>query len=143
MQYEDIVAMFSRDIENQGYDIEWVFGLDVPAITQHKRELIISSKECCTPFYLQHELIHILFKHVGRLNAFNGNDERNPNEAEANKNAIFRILTFHRDHNWEPNVQNIMEWYGIPSYLENEVECQIVDVYEFTPYDNGIQTMHI
>lgn len=121
MELEDIIGMFARDIESQDYTVEWVGNLEVPAIIVHERHLVLACKECCTPFYLQHELIHILFRHVGRLHSFNGNDERNPNEAEVNQQANTRILTFHREHDWELNVNITMDWYGIPSYLESEV----------------------
>ncbi|MDF8372552.1 hypothetical protein [Weissella paramesenteroides] len=128
---EEIQDDLIRKIENMGFDCVKTGGLaqQLHASLYPNRNVLILNEETITVFDLEHEIIHIEEHHNGRILWDNGNDERNYNEAEANKMAISRILSAHCSNGWSPNYYDIMFWYGIPYFLENEVKEQLKNIY--------------
>lgn len=134
MGYDEVIALFQGRIEMLGYTVEWVDDLFIPAVTDHTAAVVIASKSNCTPFYLQHEFQHVVYKHTGRLAHFNGSDARNSNESVSNDMAIAYIVDFHDQNNWEWNYNTIMEWYGIPAYLEEKVIREMADTAGYSSF---------
>lgn len=128
---EEIQDDLIRKIEKLGFDCVKTSELtpQLHASLYPNRNVLILNEETITVFDLEHEIIHIEEHHNGRILWDNGNDERNYNEAEANKMAISRILSAHCSNGWSPNYYDIMFWYGIPYFLENEVKEQLKNIY--------------
>jgi hypothetical protein len=124
---EEIQDDLIRKIKNLGFDCVKTGGLapQLHASLYPNRNVLILNEETITVFDLEHEIIHIEEHHTGRILWDNGNDERNYNEAEANKKAIGRILSAHCSNGWSPNYYDIMFWYVIPYFLESEVKEQL------------------
>ncbi|WP_419154667.1 hypothetical protein [Weissella bombi] len=128
---EEIQDSLIKKIEDLGYDCVKASGLSpqLHASLYSNRSVLVINPDTITVFDLEHEIIHIQEHHTGRILWDNGNDERNYNEAEANKKAIGRILNAHFSNGWSPNYYDIMFWYGIPYFLENEVKEQLTTIY--------------
>lgn len=128
---EEIQDHLIQKIKNLGFDCVKTGGLapQLHASLYPNRNVLILNEETITIFDLEHEIIHIEEHHTGRILWDNGNDERNYNEAEANKMAISRILSAHCSNGWSPNYYDIMFWYGIPYFLESEVKKQLKNIY--------------
>jgi hypothetical protein len=106
----------------RGLDFDWEAApIKVPAVANQAHHVVFYSVELVTPFFVAHEIMHIEEKHHGRLKSFNGNDERNPNERDADVGAIYWLLHWHRKHGLGSNYVDFMQWYGVPAYLENTV----------------------
>ena len=128
---EEIQDDLIRKIKNMGFDCVKTGDLapQLHASLYPNRNVLILNEETITVFDLEHEIIHIEEHHTGRILWDNGNDERNYNEAEANKKAISWILSAHCSNGWSPNYYDIMFWYGIPYFLESEVKEQLKNMY--------------
>ncbi len=128
---EEIQDDLIRKIKSMGFDCVKTGDLapQLHASLYPNRNVLILNEETITVFDLEHEIIHIEEHHTGRILWDNGNDERNYNEAEANKKAIGRILSAHCSNGWSPNYYDIMFWYGIPYFLESEVKEQLKIIY--------------
>jgi hypothetical protein len=114
--YDDL-HLFIRKLD---FDYEEI-PMKLPALAVPDRKVVLVNPDLVAPFHLAHEIVHIKEKHHGRLKSFNGNDERNPNEHDADVGAIYWLLHWHRKHGLGSNYVDFMQWYGVPIYLENTV----------------------
>lgn len=130
-----------RSIKRLGYDCVKTNDLTsrLHASLYPNRKVLIINQNTITIFDLTHEIVHIEEHHTGRILWDSGNDERNFNETEANKKAISLILNTHCSNGWTTNYYDIMFWYGIPYFLENEVKEQLTIIYgkHFGEFENG------
>lgn len=101
---------------------------NVPAFISWERKVVIFNPDLVTPYYLMHEIIHIEEGHHNRLSSFNGNDERNPHERDAENEAIHRLMKHHIDTGGRFNYVDFMMIYGIPTHLEQSVITEMSDI---------------
>lgn len=78
-------------------------------------------------FRLTHEIFHFIEKNEtsSRLVAYNGYDVRNESETLANQSSISWLLSKYSSMTDNPNWLEFMDWFGLPSFLENEVKYQM------------------
>ena len=116
-----------REINELDYDYAPV-PMGTPALTSWERKLVMYDPDSVTPYYLTHEIIHIEEKHHHRLQSFNGNDERNPNERDAEDEAIQRLMRHHLNLGGKFNYVDFMMIYGVPAHLEQSVIREMSDI---------------
>lgn len=117
---QDVINYYIKQIDNFGYHII-TDCFDCAARTDNKYHLVLINPKKITAFIIVHEYFHIYLNHTGRLTAFNGNDERNPNEHEANLQAIRVLLQIYSENHYELNYIDFMTMFGIPFWLESTV----------------------
>lgn len=120
MSEKDLIAYFIHLIEDLGFTVVYA-DMEIAASVIPSRNLVLLSKKNVNIFVVAHEYAHIKLEHMGRLTSFNGNDERNSNEYAANVLALQIIIQNHIDMGCAFNSAVIMEWYEVPSHLENLV----------------------
>lgn len=121
-----IEDLLSR-IESLDYD-HVSLQISLPATVNWQRKLVIYNPNLVTPYYLMHEIIHIEHQHHHRLLSFNGNDERNPNERDAENEAIHRLMKVHMQTGGNFNYVSFMNMYGVPAHLEQSVIAEMSDI---------------
>ncbi|MBA5933561.1 hypothetical protein [Weissella confusa] len=120
-----------KELLNDINDLEYsciALPISLPAVTNWERKLVIYNPDSVTPYYLKHEIIHIKERHHSRLFAFNGNDERNPNERDAENKAIHELMKHHIDTGGRFNYVDFMLIYGVPAHLEQSVITEMSDI---------------
>lgn len=118
-------------IERLDYDYVKL-NITLPAMINWQRKVVIYNPNLVTPYYLLHEIIHIEHHHHRRLLSFNGNDERNPNERDAENEAIHRLMKVHLQTGGSFNYVNFMDMYGVPAHLEQSVIAEMADINLYT-----------
>ena len=120
-----------KELLNDINDLEYsciALPISLPAVTNWERKLVIYNPDSVTPYYLKHEIIHIKERHHSRLFAFYGNDERNPNERDAENKAIHELMKHHIDTGGRFNYVDFMLIYGVPAHLEQSVITEMSDI---------------
>ena len=120
-----------KELLNDINDLEYsciALPISLPAVTNWERKLVIYNPDSVTPYYLKHEIIHIKERHHSRLCAFIGNDERNPNESDAENKAIHELMKHHIDTGGRFNYVDFMLIYGVPAHLEQSVITEMSDI---------------
>lgn len=133
MNEQDLISHFVLLIEDCGYEVVYT-DMGMPAVLSNDRRLVLLSQTEATIFSVAHEYAHIKLGHTGRLMSFNGNDERNSNEYRANELAVSIIVRNHIDMGCVYNSTDIMEWYGIPSFLESLVVDIMKELFLYAEY---------
>lgn len=104
---------------------------DAPDVADLKKRRVVINKNSRWNhqyiFRLTHEIFHFIEKTdtSSRLVAYHGYDVRNDAEALANQSAIKWLLVKYNGMTDTPNWLEFMDWFGLPSFLENEVKCQM------------------
>lgn len=136
MTERDLITHFIHLIEYLGYAVVYA-DMEIAASVVPNRNLVMFSKKNINIFVVAHEYAHIKLGHSGRLMSFNGNDERNSNEYEANVLALQMIIHNHIDMGCSFNSAVIMEWYGVPSHLDNLVIDIMTDMVAYSEYGSN------
>lgn len=95
------------------------------AICNPVLQMVIFNDNIATTFDYVHEFEHIALDHHGRLTSFNGNDERNPNEQQANKVALNELARYHVKNDFPLNIETFINWYGVPNSLSQQSEAAL------------------
>lgn len=107
---------------------------DVPDIADiATRQVVINSNskyKSQLPFRMAHELMHIVYSDSSshRMVAYHNYDVRNPEEKTANSEAIKLLVNIYNENSEEINWINVMNTFGIPAFLESEVQEAVVSV---------------
>ena len=107
---------------------------DVPDIADIGTKQVVininSKYKSQLPFRLAHELMHIVHSNFSshRMVAYHNYDVRNPEEKIANSEAVKLLVNLYAENVNEMNWVNIMNAFGIPTFLENEVKEAVANV---------------